>query len=101
MLYNDPVELSQIVDGASYTAALAELGPRRVSTTEWACGHNIFAQLDTNPVNGAAGFDNEIASPHPGGALVAFCDGRVDFVADDAEQRRLNAMLTRSGDDSP
>ncbi len=63
---------------------------------EWANGLNIFAQEHTTSVNGI-GLSNEIGSPHPGGALVAFSDAHVSFIADSTEQNVLNALLTKAG----
>jgi prepilin-type processing-associated H-X9-DG protein len=34
-----------------------------------------------------------------GGALLAFCDGHVEFVAQSIDQPLLNAMLTKAGQD--
>jgi prepilin-type N-terminal cleavage/methylation domain-containing protein/prepilin-type processing-associated H-X9-DG protein len=96
MLYDEATHLKQIDDGSSNTVGIAEVLARRVTTMEWANGHNIFAQEQSIPINGEKGFD-EIGSPHPGGAHVTFCDGHVDFLRDDTEQTVLNALLTRSG----
>jgi prepilin-type N-terminal cleavage/methylation domain-containing protein/prepilin-type processing-associated H-X9-DG protein len=96
MLYDEATAIKQIDDGTANTVVIAEVLARRVTTMEWANGHNIFAQEQTIPINGEKGFD-EIGSPHPGGALVAFCDGHVAFLSDDTEQHVLNALLTRSG----
>jgi prepilin-type N-terminal cleavage/methylation domain-containing protein/prepilin-type processing-associated H-X9-DG protein len=96
MLYNVPVKLQQIIDGTAHTVSVAEIVKRRTTTTEWANGHNIFAQEQTKPVNSIEGSE-EIGSPHPGGALAAFCDGHVAFLHDETEQAVLNALLTRSG----
>ncbi len=96
MLYNEPVPLTQITDGTSHTAVVAEALTRRISTMEWANGHNIFAQEQSIPINADQGID-EIGSPHPGGALVTFCDGHVAFLGEELDQAALNALLTRCG----
>jgi prepilin-type N-terminal cleavage/methylation domain-containing protein/prepilin-type processing-associated H-X9-DG protein len=96
MLYNEPVTFKQITDGTADTTIVAEALTRRVTNAEWANGHNIFAQEETTPINNALGGD-EIGSPHPGGALVTFCDGHVSFLQEDIEQAVLNALLTSSG----
>jgi prepilin-type N-terminal cleavage/methylation domain-containing protein/prepilin-type processing-associated H-X9-DG protein len=96
MLYDEATAVKQIDDGTAKTAMIAEALARRVTTMEWANGHNVFAQEQTTPVNGEKGFD-EIGSPHPGGALVAFCDGHVEFLSADTDQDVLNSLLTRSG----
>ena len=102
--WNVPVMMKQIADGTAQTVAVAEATYRRASTMEWANGHNIFAQEQATPLNERfdnGSFDNEIGSPHPGGALVAFCDGHVAFLGEDLEQATLNALLTRSGGETP
>ncbi|QEG33382.1 putative major pilin subunit [Bythopirellula goksoeyrii] len=96
MVYDVPVSLKQIQDGTAQTAIFAEVLVRRVSSMEWANGHNILAQHESIPINGELGYD-EIGSPHPGGALVTFCDGHASFLHDELEQNALNALLTRSG----
>jgi prepilin-type N-terminal cleavage/methylation domain-containing protein/prepilin-type processing-associated H-X9-DG protein len=100
MLYDEPVTLQQIPDGTAQTVVVAEAIARRVTTMEWASGHNILAQFQDIPINGDKGFD-EIGSPHPGGALVAFCDGHVTFLSEELEQEALNALLTRQGGETP
>jgi prepilin-type N-terminal cleavage/methylation domain-containing protein len=97
MLYEVPVAPKNVTDGLSMTAIVAEARIRRVpDMSEWVNGLNIFAQEQSTPVNGK-GLDNEIGSPHATGALLAFCDGHVDFVAESIEQPVLNAMLTKAG----
>jgi prepilin-type N-terminal cleavage/methylation domain-containing protein/prepilin-type processing-associated H-X9-DG protein len=96
MLYDEPVRLTQITDGTMHTVVVAELLARRINSTEWANGHNTFAQFQNLRVNDPEGKE-EIGSPHPGGAFAAFCDGHVAFLHDETEQAVLNALLTRSG----
>ncbi len=99
MLYEESVAPKHVTDGLSMTACLAEAAQRRVpAISEWVNGLNIFAQEQSTPVNGD-GLDNEIGSPHPGGAMLAFCDGHVQFVTQAVEQAALNAMLTKAGQD--
>ena len=95
-LYEEPIAPKQVTDGLSRTVIVAEARDRRMPSREWANGLNIFAQEHTTSVNGI-GLSNEIGSPHPGGALVAFCDARVSFIADSTEQNVLNALLTKAG----
>jgi prepilin-type processing-associated H-X9-DG protein len=64
---------------------------------EWVNGHNLLAQEQSTPINGVTGLVDEIGSPHPGGASLVFCDGRVEFVMETIEQPVLNAMLTKAG----
>ncbi len=109
MIYNIAVSLQQIADGTSHTAVIGEallrreivmeIGNQRIATTsmEWANGLNIFAQQQDNAINDQHGYDNEIGSPHPGGASATFCDGHVAFLHDEIEQLVLIALITRSG----
>ena len=57
----------------------------------------MFAQEISTPINGTVQLINEIGSPHPGGAMLVFCDARVEFVAESIDQAVLNAMLTKAG----
>lgn len=98
MLYEEPTSAKAITDGLSHTAIVAELATRRQSGSEWANGHNVVAQEQSNPLNGE-GLHDEIGSPHAGGALMGFADAHVKFVSEDTEQAVLNAMLTRAGND--
>jgi prepilin-type N-terminal cleavage/methylation domain-containing protein/prepilin-type processing-associated H-X9-DG protein len=97
LLYEEPVAPREIVDGLSKTACVAETILRRQLESEWGNGHNLFAHEGSTPINQASGLGNEIGSPHPGGASLAFCDGHVEFVAESIEQSALNAMLTKAG----
>jgi len=98
LIYETPVAAKQVADGLSKTACLAEVGLRRFSAeTEWVNGNNLFAQEISTPINGTVQLINEIGSPHPGGAMLAFCDARVEFVAETIDQAVLNAMLTKAG----
>jgi prepilin-type N-terminal cleavage/methylation domain-containing protein/prepilin-type processing-associated H-X9-DG protein len=105
LIYDEPVAPMQVTDGLSKTAAVAEAIARRVTEMEWINGQNIFAQDEATPINvlragvdeGTAG--NEIGSPHPGGALVAFCDAHVEFLSESIDQNVLNGLLTKAGGD--
>jgi len=96
-VYEEGVSPKQVVDGLSKTAAIAETTVRRETESEWINGQNIFAQDEASPINHRRAAGNEVGSPHPGGASLAFCDGHVEFVAETIEQVALNAMLTRAG----
>ena len=93
----------EVVDGLAYTAAVAEMLSRRQAECEWTNGHNVFAQDGESPINGHSPLDNQagngIGSPHPGGAVLAFCDGHVEFVSEQLAQRALNALITRAGEE--
>jgi prepilin-type N-terminal cleavage/methylation domain-containing protein/prepilin-type processing-associated H-X9-DG protein len=97
LIYDVPVAPREVIDGLSKTACLAETVVRRQIESEWINGQNIFAQDESTPINVHRPAGNEIGSPHDGGALVAFCDGHIEFVAESIEQDVLNAMLTKAG----
>jgi prepilin-type N-terminal cleavage/methylation domain-containing protein/prepilin-type processing-associated H-X9-DG protein len=99
MVYEEAVAASEVVDGLSQTVAIAELLHRREVETEWASGHNLFAQEGSTPINRDSNVGNDLGSPHPGGASVAFCDGHVAFLPDETPQEVLNALLTRAGEE--
>jgi prepilin-type processing-associated H-X9-DG protein/prepilin-type N-terminal cleavage/methylation domain-containing protein len=97
LVYEEAIAPKQIVDGLSKTCALAETTVRRETESEWINGQNIFAQDESTPINHRRAAGNEVGSPHPGGASLAFCDGHVEFVAETIAQVSLNALLTRAG----
>jgi prepilin-type processing-associated H-X9-DG protein/prepilin-type N-terminal cleavage/methylation domain-containing protein len=97
LLYEEPIEPKQVVDGLSKTASVAETVVRRQTETEWVNGQNIFAHDESTPINVRRDAGNEIGSPHPGGASVAFCDAHVEFIAQSIDQMVLNGMLTKAG----
>lgn len=98
MLYESPVAIREITDGASNTVLVAEMLIRRCDREcLWANGHNLFAQGKSTPVNSRSGLGNDIGSPHPGGASAAFADGHTAFLNDETEQIVLNALLTKAG----
>jgi hypothetical protein len=104
LLYDVPVTPKQVTDGLGHTACIAETQIRRITETEWINGQNVFAQDEATPINVSRAPDgseigNEIGSPHPGGALVLFCDARVEFLAETIDQQVLNALLTKAGGD--
>jgi prepilin-type processing-associated H-X9-DG protein len=97
MLYEQGVAPSEIVDGLSRTALIAETILRRQIESEWINGHNVFAHEAATPINGTSGIGNDIGGPHKGGASLAFCDGHVEFVAESISQKALLALLTKAG----
>ena len=99
LLFETPVSAAEIPDGLSKTAILAERNKRRVTSAEWANGRNVFAHEGNTPINANSGLGHDIGSPHPGGALVAFCDGHVEFLTDRTQQDVLNSLLTKAGDE--
>jgi prepilin-type processing-associated H-X9-DG protein len=100
LVYDEAISAREVRDGLAYTAAVAELLRRRESECEWTSGHNVFAQEGSSPINGDSQLGNEIGSPHPGGASLAFCDGHVEFVSEQLPQAALIAILTRAGEEA-
>ncbi|QDT01116.1 DUF1559 domain-containing protein [Adhaeretor mobilis] len=101
LLFEVPVSAVEITDGLSQTVVLAERSKRRVTSAEWTNGRNLFAHEGSTPINMESGLGHDIGSPHPGGALVAFCDGHVEFLANSTEQNALNSLLTKAGGELP
>jgi prepilin-type N-terminal cleavage/methylation domain-containing protein/prepilin-type processing-associated H-X9-DG protein len=99
LLYEEPTPLHAITDGLSRTVAVAEMLHRREQETEWASGHNVFAQEQSTAINVDSHLGNDIGSPHPGGASAAFCDGHVAFLPDETPQEILIGLLTRAGEE--
>jgi prepilin-type processing-associated H-X9-DG protein len=97
LVYEAPVAPKQVVDGLTNTASIAETTVRRQTESEWVNGQNLFAQDEASPINARRAAGNEVGSPHPGGASLAFCDAHVEFVAETIDQAALNAMLTKAG----
>ncbi len=100
MLYEEAVAPKHVLDGLSKTACIAELTNRRQPDIVWINGHNVVAQEASTPVN-AEGLSDEIGSPHPGGAGLAFCDGHVQFISESIDQAIFVAMLTKAGGEKP
>ena len=97
LLYDQPIGIQQIKDGASRTLIVAE--DSRGPDKRWVHGRNIFAQMWG--VNDPAGVgDNEIRSDHAGGAMGLFADGHVVLLADELELPVLASIITRDGGES-
>ena len=98
LLYDRPIALKEITDGASHTLAIAEdVGRGRTMDGEWLNGENIFDL--SGPINRQQ--NNEIWSDHPNGALVARCDASVMFFKESTDIVVLKALCTRHGDEIP
>jgi prepilin-type N-terminal cleavage/methylation domain-containing protein/prepilin-type processing-associated H-X9-DG protein len=94
MIYEKPISISQITDGASATIAVAEdTGRGWENNGEWADGQNIFDQ--TGAINRTQ--DNEMWSDHPGGVNAVFCDGAVHFLKESLDLSIVEALCSRKG----
>jgi prepilin-type N-terminal cleavage/methylation domain-containing protein len=92
MVYDRRISAKQIGDGLSRTIIVAEDTGRGANLrSAWIDGQNCFDQ--TGPINSTQ--NNEIWSDHPGGALVAMCDGSAHFLSDEMAERVLYALCTR------
>jgi prepilin-type N-terminal cleavage/methylation domain-containing protein/prepilin-type processing-associated H-X9-DG protein len=93
MLYDVPVRLSEVTDGASLTLIVAE--DSDFPDGQWINGRNVFDQAFA--INQAPPFENDIRSDHPAGANGLFCDGSVRFLYQGMDLRVLAALCTRAG----
>ena len=93
-IYNRPIPFREVIDGLSNTMAVAEDsgGPEG----EWINGSNVFEQSGGINDPKAWSGDNEIRSKHSDGAIVLFCCGRTQFVANSIDKRVLGAMISRN-----
>jgi prepilin-type N-terminal cleavage/methylation domain-containing protein/prepilin-type processing-associated H-X9-DG protein len=98
-LYDRPVKLSEITDGATHTIGVAEdTGRGWTMNGEWINGENIFDVNVKSPINTHQ--RDEIFSDHPGGAMALWCDGHVTLLADTLDPPALQAICTRAGGDA-
>ena len=91
----NPVSLTEIFDGSSQTAFLAEVADRLPAEHGlWADGGNVISHD-----NGGINLENsgEIFSFHPGGAHVAMADGAVHFLTESVAPQVIGAMCSRDG----
>ena len=93
MLYDDPVSLRDVSDGASKTLIVAE--DSRFDDGQWINGRNIFDQAFA--INAAPPFENDIRSEHGAGANGLLCDGSVRFLPETTNLKVLAALCTRAG----
>ncbi len=98
MLYEVPTKPAAILDGLSQTVIVGECAGRTyLQESEWANGHNCFAQEQSTGVN--VNRSNELYSEHAQVAGVVFCDCHVRFLHTSMEQAVLVAVLTRTGNE--
>ncbi len=89
------VRLGDIIDGLSFTIAVAESVDRNEeSSGRWACGANCFAPSETSIPTSDSG---DLFSFHPNGAHGLFADGRVQFLSRTIEKTVLGAACSRNG----
>jgi prepilin-type N-terminal cleavage/methylation domain-containing protein/prepilin-type processing-associated H-X9-DG protein len=94
MIFNQPISLARITDGASQTIQVGE-DPEAINAL-WISGHNIFDQ--SAPINARppTEFGEELASQHPGGVNTLFADGSVHFLKSSTNVVPLAALCTRA-----
>jgi hypothetical protein len=86
---------AEIQDGTSQTIALAECADRMADAGGlWVTGYNCFSH-DNDRINGPV--SDDIFSRHPGGAFVAFADGKVQFLSNHTAGRVIGSLCTRNG----
>ncbi|MCA9188135.1 MAG: DUF1559 domain-containing protein [Pirellulaceae bacterium] len=96
ILYDEATTAQQIRDGLSQTVLVGECAGRTYrEQSEWANGHNVFAQHQSMGINQAAG--NELRSQHPGLAGVVYCDAHAVHMSQGIDQSVLIGLLTRDG----
>jgi len=97
MLYDQPISITEIRDGATNTLVISE--DASWADGQWINGLNIFDQayaINFEPPQGTAK-ENEIRSHHPAGANGLFGDGSVRFLSEDLDLQTLAALCTRAG----
>jgi prepilin-type N-terminal cleavage/methylation domain-containing protein/prepilin-type processing-associated H-X9-DG protein len=91
------VRMSEILDGLSNTISVGEaVAVTEINHGYWACGWHCLTH-DEGGVSNINGAYNEIASLHPGGANVVFCDGSVQFLDANISGDVISSLCTRSG----
>jgi prepilin-type processing-associated H-X9-DG protein len=109
-IYVLPRRAQEVTDGLSHTAMLGEV----VLAHEWESSNTwTYARVNadalrttSNPLNTPPGAGAEVdrqngafASQHPQGAMFAYADGHVAFVAEEVDAGAYNAMATVAGED--
>lgn len=93
MLLDDVVTIRNVTDGVSHTLAVGE--DVDFPDGQWINGRNLFDQATA--VNAAPPFENDLRSPHPGGAQGVMADGGVRFLSEQMPLDVLAAVCTRAG----
>ena len=91
MIYDRPISLRMITDGATYTVAVAE--DANSPDGQWINGRNIFDQAFA--INAAPPFENDMRSYHRHGVNILLADGAARFLSDRIDLLTLAALCTR------
>ena len=85
-------KLSEILDGTSNTLLVVEVFGAPVN---WAEPQDLDANSITYPLGSPGG--TSPASRHPGGLMVAMCDGSVRFISNSIDPQEFKALITKAG----
>jgi prepilin-type N-terminal cleavage/methylation domain-containing protein len=96
MMYDRPIAIHEIADGASNTLMVSE--DAAFADGQWINGANVFEV--SGAINSPPSIDNEIRSNHVDGANGLLCDGSAHFLREDMSLDILAALCTRAGDES-
>lgn len=97
LVYDLPVNLSMVSDGASNTLMVSE-DSIFLPPGEWINGMAVFDV--SYPINAAPNIDNDIHSQHPQGANGLLADGSARFLVQTLDTSILSAICTRGRGDS-
>lgn len=95
MIFNQPIAITDITDGAAQTIQVGE-DPEAINAI-WIGGHNVFDQSASINACPPTEFGEELTSPHPGGVNTLFADGSVHFLPQTLNSLTLAALCTRNG----
>ncbi|MGH7135643.1 MAG: DUF1559 domain-containing protein [Pirellulales bacterium] len=98
MIFNQPIPLGQVLDGASQTLQIGE-DPEAINAM-WISGHNIFDECCPINARPPSEHGEELASRHPTGVNTLFADGSAHFLLETIDNVVLSALCTRSGGES-
>jgi prepilin-type N-terminal cleavage/methylation domain-containing protein/prepilin-type processing-associated H-X9-DG protein len=97
LIYETPITLRMITDGATNTLIVSE--DCQFPDGQWINGRNVFEQayaINAPPLTTVIA-DNDIMSDHPTGANGLFVDGSVRFLVNELDLPTLAAICTRAG----
>jgi prepilin-type processing-associated H-X9-DG protein len=110
----ETVRITDIIDGEAYTLLISEnlQATRWTSIDEAGIGMVWYPESDAehpHPPTRAINVGRDLkldrpdydyarpSSQHPGGVVVAYCDGHTDFITDDIDYRVYCALMTSDG----